>query len=436
MGQKKRIVVCCDGTWNEPDKHPTNVVKIAHHLKPETTDGVQQVVFYDQGVGTQGSLDRYIGGATGRGIEKNVLDAYRFIVHNYDGQSDNGHDYDDEIYLFGFSRGAYTARAVAGMIHTVGLLKKDLWQQLPAAYQYYRTPPQQRPADSPFKRPLTKQPRIKMVGVWDTVGALGVPTPGLKTISKNWVGFFDTELSPLVEHAYHALALDEKRGPFAPSIWQGSPQNGQKVEQCWFAGVHSDIGGGYEDDAGVSDISLVWMVEKATALGLEFDTEDETWQESVKPDSLAPLHDSYGVSYKLFGKLVGSPSPRKINTNSPGTYSTTIHPSVLHRMQNSSYMPEIIKAINQQENDPENQHSDRRRTNRVLTFDTPVQLVVEQQVHDGVLRSFSPGGGIGINIKSNVQLKVDDCVDVVLGRQKVNARCVWTADEQRYGLRF
>lgn len=433
MGQKKRIVVCCDGTWNEPDKQPTNVIKIAHHLKPETTDGVQQVVFYDQGVGTQGSLDRYIGGATGRGVEKNVLDAYRFIVHNYDARDKDEHGSDDEIYLFGFSRGAYTARAVAGMIHAVGLLKKDLWQQLPAAYHYYRTPPQQRPADSPFKRAANQQPRIKMVGVWDTVGALGVPTPGLKTISKNWVGFFDTELSPLVEHAYHALALDEKRGPFAPAIWQGTPQNGQKVEQCWFAGVHSDVGGGYADDAGVSDISFVWMVEKATLLGLEFDTEDPTWQESIKPDPLAPLHDSYGLPYKLFGKLVDSPSPRKISVNAPGSYSTTIHPSVLHRMQKSSYIPEMIKAANQRSENTGQQHSERRRSDRVSTFDTPVQLVVEQQVHQGILKSFSPGGGA--SIQSDVQLKINDDIDLVFDRQKVKARCIWTAD-QHYGLQF
>lgn len=420
MGQKKRIVLCCDGTWNEPDTNPTNVVKIAHHVKPEAADGVQQVVFYDQGVGTQGSLDKFIGGATGRGIEKNVLDAYRFIVHNYD-----ENDHDDEIYLFGFSRGAYTARAVAGLIHTVGLLKKDLWQELPQAYHYYRTPPQQRPANSPFRRSADHQPQIKMIGVWDTVGALGVPTPGLKQLSKQWVGFFDAELSPLVQHACHALALDEKRGPFAPSVWQGKSQNQQNVEQCWFAGVHSDIGGGYADDAGVSDISLLWMVEKAMALGLEFDTADPTWQNSVKPNALAPLHDSYSLPYRLFGKLAGSPAPRTVRTNSAGSYITSIHPSVLYRMQHSPYRPEIIKATKLE--------AERRSTDRICTFDTEVQLLLGQQKHKVVLESFSPQGGAAI--RTTLRLQLNDKLDLLLGAEKLSARCVWSRQE-RYGLRF
>jgi uncharacterized protein (DUF2235 family) len=420
MGQKKRIVLCCDGTWNEPDTNPTNVVKIAHHVKPEASDGVQQVVFYDQGVGTQGSLDRFIGGAIGRGIEKNVLDAYRFIVHNYDER-----DGDDEIYLFGFSRGAYTARAVAGLIHAVGLLKKDLWQQLPQAYQYYRTPPQLRPVDSPFRRQATHQPQIKMIGVWDTVGALGVPTPLLKDLSKHWVGFFDAELSPLVQHAYHALALDEKRGPFAPSVWQGKAQNQQEVEQCWFAGVHSDIGGGYADDAGVADISLLWIIEKATALGLEFDTGDPTWHASIKPNALAPLHDSYSLPYRLFGKLAGSPAPRRVTVQNSGSYLTSIHPSVLYRMQHSSYRPDVIQAASLP--------TERRTTARICTFDTMVQLLVGKQVHKVGLESFSPQGGAGI--KTTLPLQVNDNLALMLGAEKLHARCVWsTAD--RYGLRF
>ncbi|WP_337842502.1 DUF2235 domain-containing protein [Rheinheimera sp.] len=414
MNKNKRIVICCDGTWNEPDISPTNVIKIAHHLKPTANNGMQQVVFYDQGVGTGGPIDKYIGGATGKGLEKNVLDAYRFIVHNY--------ELNDEIYLFGFSRGAYTARAVAGLIHAVGILKKDLWEELPKAYEYYRTPLKHRPKTSPLKRDNNIEPKIKMIGVWDTVGSLGAPTPLLKKLTNRWVGFYDAELSPHVEHAYHALALDEKRGPFEPSVWKGLTQDNQQVEQCWFAGVHSDIGGGYESSE-VSDISLLWLVEKAEALGLEFDRDDPTFKHSVKPDLLGELHNSYSLPYQL----TGSSFIRQVSKNGPGEYKTSIHPSVFYRMQHSHYVPEILRQ------QAKGIGHERRTYERFNAFNSETKIVVEQKEHPCLLESFSPRGGASISTK--LQLKLHDTVGLLLGQQQVNAQCVWNAGNN-YGLKF
>lgn len=410
----KRIVVCCDGTWNEPDQNPTNVIKIAHHLAPVDKNGIQQVVFYDQGVGTGGHIDKFIGGATGKGIEKNVLDGYRFIIHNF--------AQGDEIYFFGFSRGAYTARAIAGMINAIGLLPKDHWEKLPQAYSYYRTDPKQR-CTSIYAD--NHRPIINMIGVWDTVGALGVPTPGLRQLSKSLVSFFDTEISPLVRHAYHALALDEKRGPFEPSIWTGDLAANQHVEQCWFAGVHSDVGGGY-DDHRVSDISLVWMVDNASKLGLEFDTQDPIWHATVSPDATAPLHDSYGMAHKIFGKMVASPRVRQLETE-PGTgHVMRVHDSVFSRMQASHYQPQSLKL------QPDHLNGNRRKFDRFQTFATPATLQVSSNPYQCAVENFSPG--VGAAIRTAAKLKLNSLVDLVIGDQQLQLQCVWAAND-RYGLR-
>ena len=410
----KRIVVCCDGTWNEPDQNPTNVIKIAHHLAPVDRHGIQQVVFYDQGVGTGGHIDKFIGGATGKGIEKNVLDGYRFIIHNYDPE--------DEIYLFGFSRGAYTARAIAGMINAIGLLPKDHWEKLPQAYSYYRTDPTKRHSSIYADN---HRPMINMIGVWDTVGALGVPTPGLRQLSKSLVSFFDTEISPLVRYAYHALALDEKRGPFAPSLWTGDLASHQYVEQCWFAGVHSDIGGGYNDHR-VSDISLVWMVNNAIDLGLEFDTTSPEWQHSVTPLATAPLNDSYGATHKMFGKLMGSPNIRQVNTSLGQGHLMRVHESVFDRMHASHYQPECLKLK------PDHLNGNRRQFDRFQTFASPATLQVSQGPYQCAVENFSPG--VGAAIRTNAKLKLNSLVDLVIGNQQLKLQCVWAADN-RYGLR-
>ena len=273
----KRLVICCDGTWNEPDQSVdgnaadetelTNVLNVVRGLAPVDGNQVPQVVYYDTGVGTQGMADKYIGGGLGSGMSANIRQAYRFIANNY-------HE-GDELFLFGFSRGAYTVRSLAGFIGVVGLLSKENLRLLPEAYSLYRLPPSKR-AGSMVERRLKEvgEPSriptpIKFIGVWDTVGALGAPTPLLGRLTRNRVSFHNTHLGKDVEHAYQALAVDERRRPFQPVLWTGAPVNGQAIQQAWFAGVHSNIGGGYRD-TGLSSIALAWMAGRAASHGLEF----------------------------------------------------------------------------------------------------------------------------------------------------------------------
>lgn len=267
----KTLVVCCDGTWQTPDQNagPTNVTKMARAIQPLNDQGGPQVVFYDEGVGTGNRLDRLIGGAIGRGLGENVQQAYRFLALNYE----DG----DTICLFGFSRGAYTVRSVAGLVALVGLLHKGDLEYMPQVWEYYRTIPTKRDPATMLGRERARQPLIDLVGVWDTVGSMGIPGNVLGGIGRSKHQFHNVMLSPKIRHAYQALAVDERRGNFQPAIWdtqEVTPE--QQVEQVWFAGGHGNVGGGIgkaadrDDQAALSDIAFLWMIEKARPL-LTFD---------------------------------------------------------------------------------------------------------------------------------------------------------------------
>ena len=264
----KRIVLCCDGTWNTADQVnekgvlcSTNVIKMAVRAKKHADDGTQQIVYYDQGVGTGNVMDRMIGGAFGDGLEGNIHDAYRFLIANYEPG--------DQIYIFGFSRGAFTARSIGGMVRKCGILRRERVREYPKTTQLYR----QRikptdPAAVEHRRANAIEPEtsVHCIGVWDTVGALGVPVMGAKEHE-----FHDTSLSSTIKFAFHALAIDEHRRAFAPTLWDNAaPAAGQTVEQVWFAGAHSDVGGGY-GETGLSDIAFEWMMDRAEKAGLELD---------------------------------------------------------------------------------------------------------------------------------------------------------------------
>lgn len=259
----KRLVVCCDGTWNRRDagERATNVAKTADAVA--AADGrVRQMVFYDAGVGTGGWLDRVAGGATGRGLAKNVLDAYRFLVqHHEDG---------DELFLFGFSRGAYTARSVVGLVRKCGILRPEAHDRLDEAYALYRSGvhPDDARAQA-FRDAFSKTVRVRFLGVWDTVGALGIPGGLFRSFNRRRHGFHDVKLSRIVDVACHALAIDERRRSFRPTLWSTTPDPRQRVQQLWFPGVHSNVGGGYAT-AGLADVALDWMMGEAEAAGLVF----------------------------------------------------------------------------------------------------------------------------------------------------------------------
>lgn len=265
----KRIVLSFDGTWNKPadenlpaaQQVETNVRRFYDSVKETGTDGAKQVKWYDEGVGTQW-YDRFIGGAIGTGLEINIVQGYEFLARNYaDG---------DEVYVLGFSRGAYTARTLVGMIRNCGLVEpRHVALRVGIAYGIYRTRD-----DGPdsltaklFRSSFCREIRIKFVGVWDTVGALGIPLDLVSGFNMKFYEFHDTQLSSIVENAYHAVAVDEHRQDYDVCLWNPRSKPEQTVEQRWFIGAHSDVGGGYADRR-LSDLSLRWMQDKATALGL------------------------------------------------------------------------------------------------------------------------------------------------------------------------
>jgi uncharacterized protein (DUF2235 family) len=298
---KKRIVICCDGTWNSADQEkgdepcPTNVVRLAYRVANRDLTGTPQVVFYDQGVGTGNSLDRFTGGAFGRGLEDNIHNAYRFLIANY--------EEGDEIFVFGFSRGAFTARSLVGMIRNCGILRRDKVSAYRDALELYRDEARDpgHPESVRFRSghcvTAAAGVPVRFVGVWDTVGSLGIPLRGLRALTRRKYQFHDAELSGAVEAAYHALAIDERRAPFSPSVWDYKPKPNQRVQQVWFCGVHSDVGGGYTA-RGLSDLSLEWMLEKATGEGLALDALAVAGN-LTSPDPHGPLHHSKTGMYRL-----------------------------------------------------------------------------------------------------------------------------------------
>ena len=304
----KRLVVACDGTWNKPDNETiTNVEKIARTVQsdPGATGGTYQLVYYVSGVGAGSyAADRMLGGAFGFGLFHNVIAAYRFLAQNYEPG--------DEIFIIGFSRGAYTARSVAGMVGRVGLLTKVslVEERLPAAVARYQ---QKDPRSGAFgagveefKHDHCHPAKVNFLGVFDTVGALGVP--GFMRLAPR---FHDVQLSSQVVRARHALAIDETRLKFAPSFWEvpaeppGAATHDERVKQVWFEGAHSDVGGGYAQ-TGLSDTSLLWMAREAHEAGLVFDVPLLSHYVSSGSDPIR--HSPLNLMYKVDNVLLGAKS--------------------------------------------------------------------------------------------------------------------------------
>ncbi|MEW2400811.1 DUF2235 domain-containing protein [Streptomyces sp. NPDC046862] len=309
----KRLVVCCDGTWNSADQtSKTNVTKVALSIPTGPVAGKDQRVYYHSGVGTH-RWERLRGGAFGVGLSQNVIDAYRFLVETYEP--------DDELFLFGFSRGAFTARSLAGLVRNSGVLRQDQAARIKEAWALYRDRIEQPSgaASALFRRSYAHETPIHFIGVWDTVGALGIPAVGprrlepvVNQLNRRWA-FHDTTLSSWVKAAFHALAIDEQRSAFQPTLWHqqpGAAEQGQVLKQEWFAGSHCDVGGGYKE-TGLSDIALLWMVEQARDCGLEFDAKalgaagpmvmkpDESIDFRVRPDPMGDLHPSRTALFRL-----------------------------------------------------------------------------------------------------------------------------------------
>jgi uncharacterized protein (DUF2235 family) len=338
----KNIVVCCDGTGNEIGENISNVLKL-YRVVRKTGKMVDQVAYYDPGVGTLARPDPWrkalqaatanLGLATGYGLDDHVLGAYRFLIQQYqDG---------DDVFLFGFSRGAHTVRILAGLIHMIGLLRPEQINLADAALGVYKqsteTPVRHDSAQmerdrsddggqpavfsiddraSQFARIVsTRWPTIKFLGVWDTVASVIVPRPDrFYTFSLQTLPF--TEKNPSVRIFRQAIAVDERRRMFRLSRWDDgqtfmsnrfSPTNNSEPQDCkqvWFAGVHADVGGGYpEAESTISKFPLIWMIEEAKAFGLSVNqatVNQLAWGKQragspftyVAPDCSRPVHDS------------------------------------------------------------------------------------------------------------------------------------------------
>ena len=300
---KKRLVICCDGTWNSL-KQParTNVARVWDAVPGEGADGVRQLTRYLKGVGAGLPLVGHLaGGAFGWGLSAAVRDAYRFLVENYVPG--------DELFFFGFSRGAYTARSTVGFLRNCGVLRPEHAGLIDEAYRLYRDRDAATGPDSPAAVRFREEHAhenvtpVRFIGVWDTVGALGIPLSGgrlLHRINRRWQ-FHDMTLSSTVQSAFQALAIDEHRRSYVPAVWQPSAkpaERNQEREQVWFTGAHSDVGGGYRE-RDLADIALRWLADRAGRCGLDFDPGAFGDPAGANPEG--KLHNSLSVFFRLFG---------------------------------------------------------------------------------------------------------------------------------------
>ena len=305
----KRIIICCDGTWSKPGKMDrgkvveTNVEKLYDALEMKDSTNTSQLKFYGQGIGTGFSIsDHIFGGSFGLGIDNSIQDAYKFLMWSYEPG--------DEIFLFGFSRGAYTVRSLVGLINNCGIMKPEYLHLVNEAYHLYRDRTELTHPDSDLMKAFKKsygkedETKIKFLGVWDTVGSLGIPLPLLTWWNRKFQ-FHDIKLSSKIKYAYHALAVDEKRKLFQPALWEISKDalegpDAQISEQVWFPGAHCNIGGGYSD-CGLSNISLKWMIDKATAAGLAFNQE---YVQQIQTDSRSEIRNSVTGIFKFTPRII------------------------------------------------------------------------------------------------------------------------------------
>ena len=263
----KNLVFCADGTWDDPNTN-SNVCQLYTAL--ENLPGVQ-VPMYDSGVGSDGTpVDKLLGGAVGAGLFQKIKDGYSAISAQYESG--------DQIFIFGFSRGAYTARSLAGMIAICGLptVNQQDPQCLDMAFEAYRNAAQRDvlldTLNTDYKM---DNATIQLLGVWDTVGSLGIPAL-FGSIDVIQYGFLSTTLHEDVQTAVQALSIDEQRMQFQPAVFGPSTYPEQTLVQVWFSGVHCDVGGGYSPDqngASLSNIPLLWMASYAKAAGLQFTPE-------------------------------------------------------------------------------------------------------------------------------------------------------------------
>lgn len=322
----KNIVILFDGTSNEVAADRSNILRLYGTL--EKSD--RQLVYYDPGVGTFGAEDAWFrywrkaleiwGLATGWGLDQNVKEAYRFLVENYDNGKNKDKGERDRIYIFGFSRGAYSARVLAGFVHALGLMEQQNLNLLDYAYRAYKRIGETGDTGFEeirlFERVLaTDRPPIRLLGLFDTVASViehGRFGPRLRS-------FAFTSKNSSVETVRHAVSIDEQRTMFQPRLWiegqeyHGNPFNQaatlpQDAREVWFAGVHSDVGGGYpEKESGLAKVPLNWMIEQTQSTGIHYKASvvsevvlgTNPGKSYVAPDPDAKAHNSMNWAWAL-----------------------------------------------------------------------------------------------------------------------------------------
>ena len=342
----KRLIICSDGTWQDLyTGYPTNVVKTAQAILSTARDGVQQVVYYDEGLGTKqiGSkssiidgLIKLLGGGIALGIDHKIQDAYTFLCLNY--------EHGDEIYLFGFSRGAYTVRCLAGLIYKSGLPHRQFIRKIPAAYELYRNKSLDKKPNGTdairFRNDYGDRVPIKALCCWDTVASVGLPDliPGIPLDAKfnKRYSFYDSKINPDIEHAFHAVAIDENRKVFDFTTME-STRPGQ-LSQVWFPGGHGCVGGGSKEERALSDRALEWMLNHVDGLGLSVDVNNVEYGEingkieyGLKPRYDAPF------------TLATSPLGYKTRQFPETTTFSDLDISVKKRWKTGNYQPQNLR---------------------------------------------------------------------------------------------
>ena len=351
---KKRLALFLDGTWNAVDDN-TNVWRLKSLCSPSSTDESIQLTYYEIGV------NGFLGGMFGEGLDKNIRKAYEWLIGHFNPG--------DEIFIFGFSRGAYTARSLAGYIAKCGLLKPGAPLGVKQLYERYRRQDARtiwrlladREQGTLGETTLEEQwmlnysmaVRIKLVAVWDTVGELGIPFFSVPGISRSTLGFLHTGLRLSIENGFHALAIDEHRRAFAPTLWTKRTPNDpnekvadarpiSSVEQRWFVGAHANVGGGYESDL-LPQLPLRWIMKKASLHGLAFRNDVEIDGNVLN----AQISDSYSEfmygAYSIFSGRYFRPigaAPQQKDDGLQSNVNETIDSSVFERWRLvSEYRP-------------------------------------------------------------------------------------------------
>jgi uncharacterized protein (DUF2235 family) len=356
----KNLVICCDGTGCKFGGANTNVLRLYAALEKSP----QQMTYYHPGLGTMGSKfartslsrlwTKLLGLAFGYGLMEDITSAYIFLMKRYD----DG----DNLYLFGFSRGAYTVRALAAMLHMFGLIRTGNESLIPYAIELFRQRIRNQHlfqvADG-FKDTFSRDCKPHFVGCWDTVSSVG------------WI--YDPLNLPFTVHnpdiavSRHAVSIDERRCAFRQNLWQAQPQ--QDSQQLWFAGCHSDVGGSFaENENGLPNITLHWMLQEAIHAGLRIDPSQSAVLANLKEDPCGPIHNSLTTPWLPLEIL-----PRRFWDTQwvPPRYSwhiplarrrymapdSILHSSVKDRMQKMNYRPSNLPPTQISTNKPSNQQS-------------------------------------------------------------------------------